>query len=110
MLARILQATVLAFEDVVRLGRRNFDLFVREIKRELPVALKGADEKIVARILSGLSRTAGEELLEDIRFAGAVKRSEVDAARAKIVKLMREWIANRKIAIVPEGRADEWVE
>lgn len=109
-LAQVFRATTVSFKDIARISSRNFNKFLMAVKRDLPAALKGADEKVITKVFSGLSRTAAEDLEEDIRLAGNVNGEEVRLARDKILKVMRKMIAEKKIVLVGSDEEDEWIE
>jgi flagellar motor switch protein FliG len=59
-------------------------------KEKLPLALKGASEKLRDMFFKCLSERAGKMLLEDIESLGPVKLRDVDDAQASIVLTAKE--------------------
>ena len=82
---------------------------LREIERDkLPLALKGASEKLRELFFSNMSERAGKMLREEIELLGPVKLRDVDEAQASIVAQAKEMAAQGQIEI-GEGKDDEMV-
>ena len=77
-------------------------------KEKLPLALKGASEKLRELFFSNLSERAGKMLRDDIDALGAVKLREVDDAQASIVAQAKELAAQGQIEI-SEGKDEEMI-
>ena len=68
-------------------------------KDKLPLALKGASEKLRDLFFANLSERAGKMLREEIEALGPVKLREVDEAQAAIVAMAKELAAQGRIEI-----------
>jgi flagellar motor switch protein FliG len=78
------------FEDVGVLDDRAIQQVLKSIdSRDLALALKNADDTLRDRILKNLSERARESLLEEIEFLKGVKSSDINEARARIVRAVR---------------------
>jgi flagellar motor switch protein FliG len=79
------------FDDLSRLTVPSMQVLMRSVDKEkLPLALKGASEKLRDMFLQSLTERAGKMLLEDIAALGPVKLRDVDEAQAAIVLAAKE--------------------
>jgi flagellar motor switch protein FliG len=74
-------------------------------KEKLPLALKGASEKLRDMFFKSLSERAGKMLQEDMASLGPVKLRDVDEAQAAIVLTAKELAQNGEIEL--SGGKDE---
>ena len=72
-------------------------------KDKLPLALKGASEKLRELFFGNLSERAAKMLREDIEALGPVKLRDVDEAQAAIVAQAKEMAAQGQIEIGESG-------
>ena len=77
-------------------------------KDKLPVALKGASDKLKDLFFKNMSDRAGKMLKEDIASLGPVKLRDVDEAQAAIVATAKDLAARGEIEI-SEGKDEEMV-
>lgn len=104
--ARI-KALMFTFEDLGRLTPPAIQTLLRQADKEkLPVALKGASEKIRDLFFKNLSERAGKMLLDDIEALGPVRLRDVDAAQASLVTLAKDLAASGEIEIAA-GKDDD---
>jgi flagellar motor switch protein FliG len=68
-------------------------------KDKLPLALKGASEKLRELFFNNLSERAGKMLREEIEALGPVKLRDVDEAQSAIVVVAKELAAEGQIEI-----------
>ncbi|MCA9173337.1 MAG: hypothetical protein KDB14_02495 [Planctomycetales bacterium] len=88
-LAQAIQDNMFCFEDLLRLDDRSVKTLLGEIESEsLALALKGADIEYMDRIVSNLSRRAGETLKEEVDFMPPPSEDEREAARARVVQVI----------------------
>ncbi len=107
--AERIKALMFTFEDLQRLSPANFQTLLRNVDKErLPLALKGASEKIRELFFRNLSERAGKMLRDDIEALGPVKLREVDEAQAAIVLSAKELAAAGEIDI-GGGKDEEMV-
>lgn len=104
-----IKALMFTFDDLQRLTPTNVQILLRSVEKDkLPVALKGASDKLRELFFSNLSERAGKMLREDMEALGPVKLRDVDDAQAAIVALAKDLAAQGTIEI-SEGKNDEMV-
>jgi flagellar motor switch protein FliG len=107
--AEKIKALMFTFDDLQRLTPMAVQTLLRSVdKDKLPLALKGASEKLRELFFSNLSERAGKMLRDDIEGLGAVKLRDVDDAQAAIVTMAKELAAQGQIEI-SEGKDEEMV-
>ena len=89
------------FDDLGRLTPTAMQVLLRGVEKEkLPLALKGAPEKLRDQFFKCMSDRAGRMLRDDIESLGPVKLRDVDEAQSAIVLLAKELAARGEIEIV----------
>ncbi len=107
--AERIKALMFTFEDLQRLTGVAVQVLLRTVEKDkLPVALKGASEKVRDLFFSNMSERAGRMLREEIENLGPVKLRDVDDAQASIVLVAKELAAQGQIEI-GEGKDEELV-
>ena len=107
--AERIKALMFTFDDLQRLTPMAVQTLLRVVEKDkLPLALKGASEKLRDLFFSNLSERAGKMLREEIEGLGPVKLREVDEAQANIVALAKEMAATGQIEI-GENKDEELV-
>ena len=107
--AERIKSLMFTFDDLARLTPMAVQTLLRSVEKEkLPLALKGASEKLRELFFSNLSERAGKMLREEIDSLGPVKLREVDEAQASIVAQAKEMAAQGQIEI-GEGKDEEMV-
>ena len=95
-----IKALMFTFDDLQRLSGPSIQTLLRSIEKDkLPVALKGASEKIKELFISNLSERAAKMLRDDMEALGPVKLRDVDDAQGGIVLLAKELAAQGQIEI-----------
>jgi flagellar motor switch protein FliG len=95
-----IKSLMFTFDDLQRLTPAAVQTLLRSTdKSKLPVALKGANEKVRELFFSNLSERAGKMLREEIESLGPVRLRDVDEAQAAIVLLAKEMSAQGQIEI-----------
>ncbi|GAB3846544.1 flagellar motor switch protein FliG [Nesterenkonia populi] len=90
-LAEEVRARMLTFADLVRFDRRDVQQIMRGIDPSvLALALKGAPEQVEKVIRENVSERTKEILDAEMDTLGAVRMSQVEEARADIVRQIRE--------------------
>jgi len=98
--AERIKSLMFTFDDLQRLTPQAVQTLLRSIdKSKLPVALKGASEKLRDLFFSNLSERAGKMLREEIESLGPVRLRDVDEAQSAIVVLAKEMAAQGQIEI-----------
>jgi flagellar motor switch protein FliG len=86
-----IKALMFTFDDLSRLTPASMQVLLRSVDKEkLPLALKGASEKLRDMFFKCLSERAGKMLQEDIDSLGPVKLRDVDEAQSSIVVAAKE--------------------
>ncbi len=107
--AEKIKALMFTFDDLQRLTSPAIQVLLRVVEKDkLPLALKGASEKLRDLFFANLSERAGKMLRDDIEALGGVKLRDVDDAQASIVAMAKELAATGQIEI-GEGKDEEMV-
>jgi flagellar motor switch protein FliG len=107
--AERIKSLMFTFDDLARLTPQSVQLLLRSIEKDkLPIALKGASEKLRELFLSSMSERASKMLREDIEGLGPVRVRDVDDAQATIVQLAKELSAQGTIEI-SSGKDEELI-
>lgn len=92
-LAEKIREKMFVFEDIIRLDDKAILELLKTVdKFTLALALKGAPNEVLEKILRNMSKRAANTLMETIETLGKVKKSEVLKARRQIVKIIRRLI------------------
>jgi flagellar motor switch protein FliG len=102
-LALSIRNLMFTFDDLVTVPPAT----VREIvsgvdKRQLALALRGANEELRAQVFKSMSSRAVEMLKEDMEVMGPVRSREVAAAQQEILNLARRLEAEGKVILKME--------
>jgi flagellar motor switch protein FliG len=98
--AEKIKALMFTFDDLQRLTPMAVQALLRVVEKDkLPLALKGASEKLRELFFGNLSERAGKMLRDDIEALGPVKLRDVDDAQAAIVALAKDLAAQGTIEI-----------
>lgn len=109
-LAEEVRARMLTFADIVSLDRRDVQQVLRGIDSKiLALAMKGAADAVITVIRANVSERNREILDDEIRAVGSVRMSQVEEARAEVVRAIRDLEAEGVITI-QRGDEDEYVD
>ncbi|HQT60859.1 MAG: flagellar motor switch protein FliG [Acidiphilium sp. 37-67-22] len=104
-----IRSLMFTFEDLIRLAPRDIQTVLRAVDSDImPLALKGASEKIRDLFMSNMTERAAKMLREDIEALGPVRLRDVDAAQLTIVSTAKELAAQGEIEI-GTGKEDDLV-
>jgi flagellar motor switch protein FliG len=107
--AERIKSLMFTFDDLARLTPQSVQMLLRSIEKDkLPIALKGASEKLRELFLGSMSERAGKMLREEIEGLGPVRVRDVDDAQAAIVQLAKELSAQGTIEI-SSGKDEELI-
>lgn len=99
-LAEEVRARMFAFEDLAKLEARDVQQALRGLDpAQLALAIKGAPAELVEVIMSNMSERNREAVETERGYLGAVRRSQVDDARAAIVSAVRAMEAEGTIVL-----------
>jgi flagellar motor switch protein FliG len=78
------------FDDVQKLSDKDIQTVLKNIEAaQWALSLKGGSQEFIDRITSNMSKRAGEMLLEEMDFSGAVKVSDVESMQQQNVDIIR---------------------
>jgi flagellar motor switch protein FliG len=98
--AERIKSLMFTFDDLARLTPQSMQTLLRSIEKDkLPVALKGASERLREMFLSAMSDRAGKMLREEMEGLGPVRVRDVDESQGVIVQLAKELAAQGQIEI-----------
>ncbi len=99
-LALNIRNLMFTFEDLVTVPAATIREIVSGVdKRQLAMALRGADEELRAQIFKAMSSRAVEMLKEDMEVLGPVRSREVAHAQQEILNLARRLEAEGKVVL-----------
>jgi flagellar motor switch protein FliG len=108
-LAEEVRSRMLTFADIVKLESRDVQTVLRGIDAAvLAVAMKGTSESVIEVIRANMSERNREILDYEIETAPPMRMSQVQEARAEIVRAIRDLEAQGNITVV-RGDEDEYV-
>ena len=108
-MALIIRNLMFTFDDLVTIPPAS----IREIvaaadKRQLALALRGAQEDLRAHVFAAMSSRAADMLKEDMEVMGPVRAREVAGAQHEILALARNLEAEGKVILKLE-QGDDFV-
>jgi flagellar motor switch protein FliG len=107
--AERIKALMFTFDDLAKLSGEAVQVLLRSVEKEkLPIALKGASEKVRDLFFKNLTERAAKMLRDDIDALGPVRVRDVDEAQAAIVLTAKDLAAAGQIEI-GEGLEQELV-
>jgi len=106
-LAEAIRQRMFLFEDLAQLDDRFIQRVLRDAEQhDLVLALKGSSDAIAERLLQNMSQRQAELVQDDLKYLGAVRLREVEAAQQRIVALARRLEEEGEI-IMSRGIDDE---
>ena len=103
-LAEEVRSWMFSFEDLAKLDARDVQQALRGLDpAQLALAIKGAPAELVEIIMSNMSERNREAVETERGYLGAVRRSQVEEARAAIVSAVRGMEADGTIVIRRES-------
>jgi flagellar motor switch protein FliG len=103
-LALSIRNLMFTFEDLITVPPASIREIVSGVdKRQLALALRGADEDLRAQIFKAMSSRAVEMLKEDMEVLGPVRSREVAQAQQEILNMARRLEAEGKIILKLES-------
>lgn len=109
-LAEEVRSRMLTFADIVRLDPRDVQQVLRGINvAVLAIAMKGAPAPVADMIRRNMSERNRELLDDEIGSTGPLRLSQVEEARAEVVRAIRNLEADGRIT-VQRGDEDAYVE
>lgn len=89
-LAQQIRDLMFVFEDIATLDDKSVQRLLREVEvKMLALALKGASEPLVKKIMGGMSSRAVSSLQEEMENLGPQRKRDVEKAQSAIVASLR---------------------
>jgi flagellar motor switch protein FliG len=102
-LALSIRNLMFTFDDLVTVPATTIREIVSGVdKKQLALALRGANEELRAQVFKAMSSRAVEMLKEDMEVMGPVRSREVSAAQQEILNLARRLEAEGKVILKME--------
>jgi flagellar motor switch protein FliG len=90
-LADEVRALMFVFDDITTLRDRDLQEVMRMIEpKDLALAIKGVGDEVRHAVIRNISDRARESLQEESEVLGAVRLTDVEAARTRIIAQIRE--------------------
>lgn len=109
-LAQEIKRLMFLFEDLLLLDDRSIQRVLRDVdRRDLTLALRGADERLRAKIFKNMSERAAKVIKEELEMMGPVKLKDVEAAQQRIVEVVKRLEEQEEITISGRGREEVYI-
>ena len=108
--AERIKELMFTFEDLVRLETSAIQSLIQKMdKRELALALKGANEATKDLFFGNMSTRAAKLLREDMESMGPVRLKNVDESQGKMVSMAKDMAARGEIIITKNNGEEEMI-
>lgn len=105
--AERIKSLMFTFEDLSRLDMTAIQALLAKMdKKDLGLALKGANDQVKEFFFSNMSARAGKILKDDMEAMGPVRLKDVDEAQARMVSTAKDMAARGEI-VINKGKGDE---
>ena len=105
--AERIKALMFTFEDLAKLEGAAIQVLVQKLdKKDLGLALKGANDQIKDAFFKNMSARAGKMLRDDMEAMGPVRLKDVDESQGRMVSTAKDLAARGEI-VIAKGKADE---
>jgi len=109
-LAQDIKRMMFLFEDLLMIDDRGIQRILREVdRRDLVLALRGADERLRAKIFKNMSERAAKVVKEELELMGPVKLKDVEASQQRIVEVVKRLEEQEEITISGRGRDEVFI-
>ncbi|WP_370519842.1 flagellar motor switch protein FliG [Bordetella sp. 15P40C-2] len=103
-LAQRIQDEMFVFENLADLEDAAIQMILRDVDGSIwPIALKGAKEEVVNRILGNMSLRQAQMIREDLAEQGPIRLSIVEAEQKKVLEVARRLADEGKILLHSAG-------
>lgn len=104
-LADEIRKRMFVFEDIITLGGRDIQRFIREIdSKDLVLALKGANKEVGEVILSNMSQRMQDTIKSELEYTHNVRLRDVEEAQQRIVSVIRRLEEEGELVITKGGK------
>jgi flagellar motor switch protein FliG len=108
LLGQAIEEEMFVFDNLIALDAKNLGALMRSVDASiLGLALKGAGDGLVAKMLASMSARAAESIRDEMAESGLVKRAEVEEAQKAIIAMARKLAAEGTIMLGDAG--DDYV-
>jgi flagellar motor switch protein FliG len=105
--AERIKALMFTFEDLTRLEASAIQTLLQTLdKKELGLALKGANDQVKELFFANMSARAGKMLKDDMEMMGPVRLKDVDEAQGRVVAAAKDLAARGEI-VITKAKSDE---
>ncbi len=105
--AERIKALMFTFEDLTRLESAAIQTLLQRMdKKELALALKGANEQVREFFYANMSARSGQMLKEDMEAMGPVRLKDVDEAQSRMVATAKD-LAAKGESVIAKTKSDE---
>ncbi len=105
--AERIKALMFTFEDLTRLDASAVQTLLAKMdKKELAMALKGANDQVKEFFFSNMSARAGKLMKDDMDAMGPVRLKDVDEAQGRMVSTAKDLAARGEI-VIQKSKSDE---
>jgi len=103
-LAQKIVDQMFVFENLLEIDDRGIQALLREVQADtLIVALRGANEALLEKIMKNMSTRAADLLRDDLDAKGPVRVSDVEAQQKEILKIARRMADDGAIMLGTKG-------
>lgn len=104
--AERIKSLMFTFEELAQVPVEGLMVLLNQIAREsLPIALKGASEKLRSAFLAAMSERAGRILIDEVEALGPVRVKDVDAAQSDILLVAKVLLDRGEIELLDQEQA-----
>ena len=108
--AEAVRNLMFVFADISKLRNPELQTLLSEVdKKDLVIALKGAEKSLMERIQKNVSEEVWKELTEEMEILGPMRLSEVEEVQMRVVQQVRQFEEQGKITIVRGDSDDQFV-
>jgi flagellar motor switch protein FliG len=105
--AERIKSLMFTFEDLARLDASAIQALLAKVdKKELGLALKGANDAVKDFFFANMSSRSGKLLKDDMEAMGPVRLKDVDESQSRLVSFAKDMAARGEI-VLNKGKADE---
>jgi len=105
--AERIKSLMFTFEDLAKLEGAAIQVLVQKLdKKDLALALKGANDQVKDAFFKNMSARAGKMLKDDMEAMGPVRLKDVDESQGRMVSTAKDLAARGEI-VIAKGKADE---
>ena len=110
VIANEVKNLLFVFEDIINLDDRAIQRVLKEIDgKDLALALKTANDDLLARVFKNMSQRAASTLKEEIEILGPTRMRDVGKSQQAIVDVIRTLEENGQIVIARGGKDERLV-